>query len=185
MDMDFEWHTREEKLLVVDYWWTEQKGLCCLCGNLMKPYKRQHSTDPDAATIEHLIPRRENGPNTAGNVRLAHGLCNHALGALWEQNRHRQRIGLPPISEKHALASAAGNHRAKAKPQPHMSKEEIKARKERGVAYRAMALSLPRGATLTPEYEKLAGKHIHTKRAFRMTARETAQWLADQGIKGA
>lgn len=185
MDMNFKWTTRDEKLFVVAYWWKEQKGCCCLCGGLMKPYKREHSTDPDAATVEHLIPRRDNGPNTAGNVRLAHGLCNHALGALWEQNRHRARLGLPPLTEKHALASAAGNRRAKAKPQPHMSREEIKARKERGAAYRALALTLPRGATLTPEYQKLVGKHINGKTATRMTARETAAWLAAQGIKGA
>jgi len=79
----------------------------------------------------------------------------------------------------------SGNRRAKAKPQPHMTCEEIKARKERGAAYRALALSLPRGATLTPEYQALAGKHIHTKKAFRMTAQETARWLAERGIKGA
>jgi hypothetical protein len=185
MDPNFEWHTRDEKLLVVDYWWKEQRGLCFLCGELMKPYKRQHSTDPDAATIEHVIPRRENGPNTAGNIRLAHGCCNNALGALWQQNQHRKRLGLPEITQKEALASAAGRRRAKLKPQPHMTREQIKARKERGEAYRAMALSLPRGATLTPEYQALAGKHIHTKKAFRMTAQETARWLAEQGIKGA
>jgi hypothetical protein len=198
MDPNFEWHTRDEKLLVVDYWWKEQRGLCFLCGELMKPFKRQHSTDPDAATVEHVIPRRENGPNTAGNVRLAHASCNNVLGALWEQNRHRAIMGLPPISEKQALASAAGNRRAKAKPQPQMTPlEQARShvdkaldkveRKAKGVKWCAQnAVSLPRGATLLPGYHGLiSGKITVTKKATKMTPIEVARWLAQQGIRGA
>ena len=157
MDMNFKWTTRAEKLLVVDYWWKEQRGCCCLCGEIMKPYSRQHTSDPDAATIEHLIPRRENGPNTAGNVRLAHGLCNNALGALWQQNQHRKVLGLPPLTEKWALASASGRQRAKLLPAPQMTPEEVAARRERGSMHRAR----------------------------RMTAIETARWLTAQGVRGA
>jgi hypothetical protein len=196
MDMNFSWTTRSERLLVVDYWWKRQRGLCCLCGEMMKPYKRQHSTDPDAATIEHIIPRRENGPNTVGNVRLAHGGCNHALGALWEQNRHRAIMGLPPISEREALASAAGNRRAKAKPpmttleqaRSHVDKAMDKVeRKAKGVSWCAQnAVSLPRGATLLPGYQGLvSGKITVTKKATKMTPVQVARWLAQQGIRGA
>lgn len=111
--MNFKWTTRAEKLQVADYWWKEQRRLCCLCGELMKPYSRQHTTDLDAATFEHLIPKRENGPDIVGNVRLAHAICNNALGAHWERNRQRAERGLPLISEKEAVHNAAGNRRAR------------------------------------------------------------------------
>jgi hypothetical protein len=163
MDPNFSWTTRDEKLLVVDYWWKEQKGLCCLCGDLMKPYSRQHTTDPDAATIEHVIPRRENGPNTAGNVRLAHACCNNALGAHWERNRHRAKLGLHAISEREALQNAIGNRRAR------LAQKEREAKAAEDPRVKAVLKAFP-GAVV---------------RARRMTPEETARWLAQQGIRGA
>jgi hypothetical protein len=191
MDMDFKWTTRAEKLQVVAYWWEQQRGLCCLCFKPMDPYVRDGNRNPNGATIEHLIPRRENGPNTVGNVRLAHGGCNHALGALWEMNKHRAIKGEAPLSEKWALNTAAGNRRAaeqsKLKTMTAEENEfrmrEYQLRKARGVTWcAANALSLPRGATLPSSKIKRRGKPKH---AAKMTAEETARWLRDQGIKGA
>lgn len=163
MDMNFHWTTRAEKLLVVAYWWKEQKGLCCLCFRPMDPYLRQGTKNPNRATVEHLIPRRENGPDTAGNVRLAHAGCNHALGALWEMNKHRAIKGMAPLTEKWALNTATGNQRAASlsKIQSMTAEEneyrmrEYEMRKERGVKWcAANALSLPRGATLHAKFKR-------------------------------
>lgn len=112
MDPNFEWRTKEDKERVVNYWWTEQRMLCCLCGKQMQPYLGEGDTHPLRATIEHLIPRRENGPNTVANVRLAHALCNNTLGQQWERNRHLVERGLPPVSDTVALKSAWGSYYA-------------------------------------------------------------------------
>jgi hypothetical protein len=204
MDMNFHWTTRSEKLQVVAYWWEEQKGKCCICFKPMEPYKRQNTPHPQAATIEHLIPRRENGPNTVGNVRLAHAWCNHALGGLWMQNQHRALKGLPPLTQEQALGGEMQRKSALSRP----TKRSIRFHKDDvfapespyynlWVAWKAEReakelrkfyqerVSLPRGATLTPEYQQLIGRHITQKKAFRMTATETAQWLAKQGVRGA
>lgn len=163
MDMNFAWTTRAEKLLVVDYWWKEQQGRCCLCGDLMQPYKRQHTPNPDAATVEHVIPKRENGPDTAGNVRLAHAICNNALGAHWGRNQHRAKLGLPLISEKEALHTAIGNRRARVA----QTKREAK------------AASDPR---VQEVLKRFPGAVV---RARKMTPIETARWLTSRGIRGA
>lgn len=163
MDMNFKWTTRAEKLLVVDYWWKEQKGRCCFCGDLMLPYSRQHTTNPDAATVEHVIPKRENGPDTAGNVRLAHATCNNALGAHWERNRHRAKLGLPQIPEREALLNAIGNRRAR-------------------VAQAAREAKAANDPRVQEVLKTFPGAIV---RARRMTAVETARWLALQGIRGA
>lgn len=199
MDMEFEWTTREEKLLVVAYWWDQQKKLCCICGEEMAPYMRQSTHNPRAATVEHLIPRRDNGPNTAGNVRLAHALCNHTLGALWGENQQRAKFGFPLISEAEALARRK-KPKPKSEPLPRFNKrchypkeslhyeawvkwlDEQAAKALRGHAWRLTGL--PRGATLTPEYQRLLGG-VKTRTARKMTAAETARWLAEQGIRGA
>lgn len=197
MDMNFKWTTRSDKLLVVEYWWEEQQGLCCLCGEPMNPYRRQHTSDPDAATIEHLIPRRENGPNTAGNVRLAHGRCNHALGALWERNRHRAANGLPPLTEKWALSSAAGNQKAKLAQEAardaalnDVRVKEILSRFPgatvtiRYVPLDKKLVSLPRGATLLPIYKGSIGNAPRIPNP-KMSVVENARWLAEQGVRRA
>jgi 5-methylcytosine-specific restriction endonuclease McrA len=88
MDPSFEWTTKTEKLRVIAYWWKEQGGKCCLCGLKMLKYGGGLE---NSATVEHVIPKRENGPNTVGNVRLAHARCNHVAGALWEQRRQMER----------------------------------------------------------------------------------------------
>jgi len=192
MDMSFAWSTRDEKLLVVDYWWHEQRGLCCLCGELMRPYHRQHTNDPAAATIEHLIPRRDNGPNTAGNVRLAHAACNHALGALWETNKNLAARGLPLVPEKSAINYARQRARdamgllplelAKAK----AAIAKVK-KKKVGVDWcAANVVSLPRGATLMPEHQNALGIIVRQRIPKpKMTAQETAQWLRQKGVRGA
>lgn len=200
MDMNFAWSTRDEKLLVVAYWWEQQKKLCCICGEEMEPYKRQSTHNPRAATVEHLIPRRDNGPNTVGNVRLAHALCNHTLGALWATNRERIKGGFAPIGESEALARARNPPpRVKHEPLPRFNKrshypreslhyeawvkwlDEQAAKALRGHAWRLTGL--PRGATLTPEYQRLLCG-VKTRTARKMTAAETARWLAENGIRG-
>ena len=47
----------------------------------MLPYRRRRVKSAMDATVEHLKPKREGGPDTVGNVRLAHMVCNNALGA--------------------------------------------------------------------------------------------------------
>jgi HNH endonuclease len=203
MDMNFQWTTRDEKLLVVAYWWEQQKGLCCICGKEMEPYKRQSSHHPRAATVEHLIPKRDGGPNTAGNVRLAHALCNHTLGAIWEENQHRIKLGFPPIGAEEAI-SRPKKRQQKGEALPRFNKrchypkeslhypawikwlDEQAAKKKRGVAWCALnAVSLPRGATLLPQYKGLVEAQLKSRVARKMTAEETAHWLAKQGIRGA
>lgn len=105
MDPNFKWTTRDQKLDVVRYWWREQRAICHLCKdreNPMEPYE-QAGVSPWAASIEHLVPKRDNGPDTVGNVRLAHRWCNNVLGALWKQNQDRAVLGLELISEHWAL----------------------------------------------------------------------------------
>lgn len=108
MDPDFVWTNYRQKLRVVGFWWNEQRGICHLCHDpelLMDPYRRRHDENPLAASIEHLIPKRDNGPNSVRNARLAHRMCNGALGALFSHNRHRVTAGETPIPESVALAA--------------------------------------------------------------------------------
>lgn len=198
MDPEFEWHTRDEKLRVVAYWWTEQEMKCCICGDKMEPYHRDATAHPLRATIEHVIPRRDGGPNTVKNVRLAHALCNHTLGQQWERNRQRAERGLGPISDEEALASAWGNYYARtpdelltpierAKREAAKHSNNGKKPKQPGVSWNAgNAISLPRGATLIPEHQKALGIVVKNRIAKpKMSARETARWLAESGVRGA
>jgi len=204
MDMEFEWMTREEKLRVVAYWWDQQGGKCCICGSEMEPYHRDAGRNPNAASIEHLVPRRENGPNKAGNVRLAHRSCNNEEGALWAENNHRASLGFPPIGKYDMRHRRKVKTIKKAEMPPVFTKQswypkesayynlwmkwkdEQAAKKARGVAWCALnALSLPRGATLLPEYKDTVEKQLKSRVARRMTAEETARWLAEKGIRGA
>lgn len=188
MDMKFKWATRTEKLLVVEYWWGEQKGLCCICDGQMKPYHRDHNSDPERATIEHLIPRRDCGPNTAGNVRLAHGRCNNVLGALWVINEQRKIKGLPPLSKEWAMETGARIKPKAIKRRPTYVYDPRDPRPpatgQLFVALDKKLVSLPRGATLLPTYKGNKGNVPRTKKA-QMTAIETARWLTSQGIRGA
>lgn len=85
---DFAWHSYDEKMLVVKYWWAKQAGKCVMCGKEMIPYGITR-LKPNAASVEHLIPRRDGGPNTLGNVRLACRKCNNDAGGNWERSRQR------------------------------------------------------------------------------------------------
>jgi hypothetical protein len=183
MDMNFAWTTRAEKLVVVTYWWEQQKGCCCICSD---------------ASIEHLIPRRENGPNTAGNVRLAHRSCNNRLGAEWAIEQHQKLIeaGLAPRPK-------LKRNRPAYAPLPLFTKESrfpkeslyydawVKWLDEQApsdgqqfVPLDKKLVSLPRGATLLPTYKGRMG-NVPRLRKVRATAVETARWLAEQGVKGA
>ena len=198
MDMDFVWTTRAEKLLVVAYWWEQQNGCCCICSEKMEPYHRDAGRNPNAASIEHLIPRRENGPNTAGNVRLAHRSCNNRLGAEWAVDQHQRLIeaGLAPKPKRK-------RNRPTYDPLPLFTKESYFPRESRyyeawmkwldeqpasdGQSFVPLdkkLVSLPRGATLLPTYKGHMG-NVPRLRKVRATAVETARWLAEQGVKGA
>jgi len=188
MDPDFVWTTREEKLLVVAYWWHQQEGRCCICSLPMLPYKRQETKDRDRATVEHLIPRRDGGPNTVANIRLAHASCNHALGGLWSINQVRAASGLEPLDREWALRTDARLQKQPGRRQRRqlsalalMTAEENDRRlrayfskttgsvvvernrppkaKKVGVKWCAAThISLPRGATFLPEYDQLKRK---------------------------
>lgn len=179
--MDFEWHTRDEKLLVVAYWWEQQQKLCCICGEEMEPYKRQSSHNPRAATVEHLIPKRDNGPNTVGNVRLAHALCNHKLGGIWSQNEHRKLVEAGVIKPRGSKLRPRARRRAAYVFDPRHVQPP--ATGQPFVALDKKLVSLPRGATLLPTYKGHMGNVTLIKK-MKMTAVETARWLAEQGVRG-
>lgn len=188
MNPDFKWTTRAEKLEVVRYWWREQRGICWICKDReqpMEPYT-QVVTSPWAASIEHLIPKRENGPDTVGNVRLAHRWCNNVLGALWQANKDRTEKGLDPLSVKWALATTRGNLSA-----THNNKNRAKiaaegpARKARGEQWRRLNAELraplPRGATLPKEPSMVpAYAHSAYKPPRKLTGLELARLLRKQ-----
>lgn len=175
MDMNFEWHTRTEKLLVVAFWWKQQEGNCCICHKEMEPYHREAGRNPNAASVEHLIPRRENGPNTVGNVRLAHRSCNNRLGGQWAEEQHRKLVeaGLAPKSKRKRRPAYVFDPRM----QPPATGQPF-------VALDKKLVSLPRGATLMPCYKGRMG-NVPRAPKQKMTAIETARWLREHGIKGA
>lgn len=110
LNPDFIWRTQAEKLEVVAYWWEQQRAICCICENPdlpMEPYHRDAGSNPMAASIEHLTAKRDGGIDSVGNVRLAHRLCNNALGALWITNEARAAAGLPALTREWALGRAA------------------------------------------------------------------------------
>lgn len=183
MDPDFKWMTRAEKLLVVAHWWKEQDEKCCICGEVMEPYHRDAGKNPNAASIEHLIPKRDGGPDAAGNVRLAHRSCNNELGALWVREQQRKLIeaGLAPDPKDKKRPRA--RRRAAYVFDPRHVQEP--ATGQPFVALDKKLVSLPRGATLLPiykGYEKNTSQRIAKP---KMTAVETARWLAEKGIRGA
>jgi hypothetical protein len=205
VDPNFEWRTRDEKMLVVAYWWEMQDKMCCICGKEMLPYTRERTKDTHRATIEHLKARRDGGPNTVGNVRLAHARCNHALGGLWSVNSHREKYGQPPLTAEWALKSGARlnsnkwkkrSRRAEMSALQKMTAEENDRRLrayfaetkaatgQPFVALDKKLVSLPRGATLLPTYKGHMGNIARIPKP-KMSATETARWLAERGIRGA
>lgn len=167
MDPDFEWRTRAEKLLVVAYWWKEQEGKCCICHEPMEPYHRDAGKNPNAASIEHLVPKRDKGPNTVGNVRLAHRHCNNRLGGQWAENEWRKLVeaGLAPKPK-----------RARRRPAYVFDPRHVQppATGQPFVALDKKLVSLPRGATLLPTYKGHAGNVARIPKP-KMTALETAR----------
>lgn len=201
MDPNFKWTTRDEKLKVVAYWWERQQGLCCICGEAMEPYHRDAGKNPAAASIEHLIPKRDKGPDTVGNVRLAHRSCNNHAGGKWAEEQQRKLVeaGLVPSKKKRARRAAYVYDARTA--QPQATGRPLEKLRKIGVDWCAEnALSLPRGATLLPEYlDKIvatgpnARVRMNAKAAAdqnriprpKLTAIETAQWLKQKGVRGA
>lgn len=58
-------------------------SLCAICCYPMK-LRANPNKDPDAATIDHRVPRSRGGTNHIDNVQLAHRRCNQARGdAPW------------------------------------------------------------------------------------------------------
>lgn len=176
MDPDFEWRTRDEKLLVVAYWWEMQEGNCCICHEPMESYHRDAGKNPNAASIEHLIPKRDGGPDTVRNVRLAHRLCNNRLGALWMENEHRKLVEAGLVtSSKRAKRRAAYVFDPRHVQQPATGKPFV--------ALDRKLVSLPRGATLLPTYKGHTGNVSRIPKP-KMSAVETARWLAEKGVRG-
>lgn len=176
MDPNFKWRSLTEKRLVVAYWWEMQEGKCCICHEMMEPYHRDAGKNPNAASIEHLVPKRENGPDTVGNVRLAHRSCNNRLGALWSENEHRKLVeaGLvQPKRSKRRRAAYVFDPRHAQQP----------ATRKPFVALDKKLVSLPRGATLLPTYKGHVG-NVKRIAKPKMTAVEAARWLAERGVRG-
>jgi hypothetical protein len=182
---DFTWRTRAEKDAVVRYWWRVQRGRCHLCREPMEPYS-QAAVSPWAATIEHLKPKREGGPDTAGNIRLAHRWCNNVLGALWSMNRDRAFKGLPPLSADWALTNELGKLRVRkqAAPQP-TPLPPARPRKTEKLPKGTLAAMLANGSAPLPRGATLSNATTAPiTPARRMTAIETAQWLRHSAKKG-
>lgn len=201
MDHGFTWKTRDEKLQVVRYWWREQRGICFICNDPeqpMEPYS-QSAISPWAASIEHVIPKRENGPDTVGNVRLAHRWCNNVLGALWQMNQERARHGLAPLSAEWALSQKRIKlgypidpvHAAMKDPALKSERwRKVNAKYPKAVkgtlwgAIESGQVGLPRGATLPQEPTLAAVYVLHSKdaRPRKLTGLELARFLRDLAI---
>lgn len=179
MDMDFKWTTRAEKLQVVEFWWKVQQGLCCICNGEMEPYHRDAGKNPNAASVEHLIPKRDNGPDTAGNVRLAHRSCNNKLGAQWVIDEYQRLVD----------SGDAPRPRPKRRNRPEYVFDprsvQPPATGQPFVALDKQLVSLPRGATLLPTYKGHMGNVPRLAAKRKASAVETARWLAEKGVRGA
>lgn len=202
MSPDFEWRTRDEKMLVVAYWWEMQDKICCICDEEMLPYVREKTKDTHRATIEHLKAKRDGGSNTVGNVRLAHARCNHALGGLWSVNKEREKYGQPPLTAEWALKSGArlqSNKWKKRSRRAEMSTLQRMTAEENDRRLRAyFAETKPNKGTLahavmtdevSPDLMYIRPSPMDVRRNRiakpKMTAIETARWLAQQGVRGA
>jgi 5-methylcytosine-specific restriction endonuclease McrA len=51
---------------------------CGICGEKMNLLCAR--TDPEGATIDHIVPRAEGGTDSRSNLRLAHKRCNENRG---------------------------------------------------------------------------------------------------------
>ena len=64
--------------------WSDQKGLCALCGTpmLRNRFEAPHAKiwTKDRATLDHIWPKSKGGKDTADNLQLAHARCNKVKG---------------------------------------------------------------------------------------------------------
>jgi 5-methylcytosine-specific restriction endonuclease McrA len=65
--------------------WEKQEGCCALCG-LAMPESRfvlAHATlwKKQRPTFDHIRPKAAGGSDAAGNLQLAHAVCNWRKGA--------------------------------------------------------------------------------------------------------
>jgi len=59
--------------------WVRQRGICWICE---KPIPRERDpNDPMAMSIDHVIPRADDGDDDPKNLRVAHRLCNEQRGS--------------------------------------------------------------------------------------------------------
>lgn len=80
---------RGSRWLVVLY--REQGGRCYYCGTAMTWDRRQDSTDPKRATLEHMTPLVRGGPHAKQNCCAACSGCNVAKGKMTaEEFKERQ-----------------------------------------------------------------------------------------------
>ena len=70
-----------------DTLWTQQDGLCAICG---KPMPRGRFDTPHATvwkkqrpTFDHIRPKAKGGADEAANLQLAHAQCNKRKGDSW------------------------------------------------------------------------------------------------------
>lgn len=71
--------------LIIAFLCQRDKGLCGLCGGVIVPGDE---------SIDHIIPRAQDGPNTPDNVRLAHKICNmRRPGKSWSTFRALHKEG--------------------------------------------------------------------------------------------
>lgn len=60
--------------------WLRQGGFCGICWLPLHP-RVADANDPEAATIDHVVPRAHGGADGLANVQAAHRGCNSAKGA--------------------------------------------------------------------------------------------------------
>lgn len=53
--------------------------MCHLCEQEIQPHRR--CPDPQAATMDHIVPLSLGGTHTWDNVKASHALCNFRKGA--------------------------------------------------------------------------------------------------------
>ena len=58
----------------------EQDNLCAYCGDEMAAPGTVYANDPTRATLDHIIPRADDGPDTRENCCAACRFCNNAKG---------------------------------------------------------------------------------------------------------
>lgn len=80
--------TNKDKHLKMRTLYEIQGGCCAFCGGLMehpdqvrdREAAEGQECDPDAPTLEHVVPKAFKGSNQLTNLLLAHRRCNEARG---------------------------------------------------------------------------------------------------------